>query len=128
MIPLDERRIRNLRQAGWGYKSIANFTGLTRDQIRAYCQKESLEEATIEASERVCAWCGMSLSGRSSSARYCSRACRWDGWATRKIDDPKRSRACAQCGKPIRSVKPRQKYCSHACYIREHFATRGGRP
>ena len=123
MTPLDERRIRNLRHAGWGYKNIANFTGLTRDQIRAYCQNETLTEK-IDVIEHVCAWCGLSLEGRSPQARYCSRSCRWAGWAQRRGSDPERTRTCAECGKPVKS---RQKYCSHACYIRDRFATRGGR-
>lgn len=38
MKTLDEQRIRNLRDAGWGNKAIAGFTALTRDQVRSYCR------------------------------------------------------------------------------------------
>ena len=56
MNDLDEQRIRNLRTAGWGYKAIAEFCALTRDQIRSYCTTRNLDAAPVMV-EHVCQWC-----------------------------------------------------------------------
>ena len=47
MNDLDEQRIRNLRTAGWGYKAIAEFCALTRDQVRSYCTTRNLDAAPL---------------------------------------------------------------------------------
>ena len=57
MTPLTIRRITNLRAAGWGYKSIAAFCGLTRDQVRSCCRRYELTQSS-PVCKRVCAWCG----------------------------------------------------------------------
>ena len=40
MKNIEEERIRNLRTAGWGYKAIAEFCALTRDQVRSTAPAE----------------------------------------------------------------------------------------
>ena len=62
MNDLDEQRIRNLRTAGWGYKAIAEFCALTRDQVRSYCTTRNLDAAPVMV-ERVCQWCALYREG-----------------------------------------------------------------
>lgn len=125
---LDEQRIRNLRDAGWGYKAIAGFTGLTRDQVRSYCRTRHIDAAALTV-ETVCEWCGAPISPRTCRATYCSPSCRHKAWRTRLKTTPGRERACVGCGAVFTVVdKPKHQYCCHACYIRSRFGTRGGRP
>ena len=126
MTPLETRRIENLRRAGWGYKNIAAFCGMSREAVRAYCLRENLE-ADPELVEQVCAWCGLALSGRSNSARFCCASCRWSAWNDKHQRTSDHARPCQACGKDFISAKKRQKYCSHSCYVRARFATKGGR-
>ena len=125
MTPLETRRIENLRRAGWGYKNIAAFCGMSREAVRAYCLRENLE-ADPELVEQVCAWCGLALSGRSNSARFCCASCRWSAWNDKHQRTSDHARPCQACGKDFISAKKRQKYCSHSCYVRARFATKGG--
>lgn len=124
MTPLETRRIENLRRAGWGYKNIAAFCGMSREAVRAYCLRENLE-ADPELVEQVCAWCGLALSGRSNSARFCCASCRWSAWNDKHQRTSDHARPCQACGKDFISAKKRQKYCSHSCYVRARFATKG---
>lgn len=126
MNDLDEQRIRNLRAAGWGYKAIADFCVLTRDQVRSYCTSRNLE-AGLMVVERVCQWCATPMRG-GARARFCSPSCRHKAWRERQKTEPVRGRSCAYCGHRFVIVdKPGQKYCCHACYVRARFGTRGGR-
>lgn len=127
MTPLQQRRIRNLRAAGWGYKNIAALCGLSRDQVRAFCKRENLEDQ-FETIEHVCAWCGVAMAGRSLQARFCCSSCRWSAWKHSRENSSDHARPCPACGRPFVSAKSSQKYCSHACYVRARFGTRGGRP
>ena len=120
------RRIENLRTAGWGYKSIAAYCDLTRDQVRAYCQRHQLDIGQLSC-EQVCAWCGFVLEGRTGRAKFCSPSCRWAAWQRQQHEMGQRLVACQGCGKWFSRVKKAQKYCCHACYVRRRFNTRGGR-
>ncbi|WP_420806056.1 helix-turn-helix domain-containing protein [Propionimicrobium lymphophilum] len=123
MNQLDRLRITNLRANGWGYKKIADFCGISRDQVRAYCTKHNLS-AEGETQERVCEWCGRELTSVDPRARFCSSACRHQSWRA-GLHRPK---TCQACGQTFNALdKPGQQYCSHACYVRSRFGTRGGR-
>lgn len=115
MTPINELRIKNLREAGWGYKAIAEFCGLTRDEVRSHCTSHSLDSAST-TQNHVCQWCGATLEGRSSLAHYCSATCRHKAWEARQLKA--RPQHCLYCNKPFSSpTHARQKFCSHACYI-----------
>lgn len=127
MNDLDEQRIRNLRTAGWGYKAIAEFCALTRDQVRSYCTTRNLDAAPVMAWQ-VCHWCANPIQG-AARARFCSPACRHKAWRHRQKTEPAREQTCTHCGRRFAIVdKPGQKFCCHACYVRARFGTRGGRP
>lgn len=126
MTPLTIRRITNLRAAGWGYKSIAAFCGLTRDQVRSCCLRYELTQGSPEC-KRVCAWCGRALEGRTGRARFCTPTCRWASWQHKQNERGQRQATCLGCGNAFSRIKQSQKYCSHACYVRTRFGTRGGR-
>ena len=126
MTPLTIQRITNLRRAGWGYKAIAVFCGLTRDQVRSYCQRHDIT-ASRETNECVCAWCGQALEGRTCRAKYCAPSCRWAAWQESVRASGSHTTSCAGCGDEFVAVKVSQKYCCHACYVRARFGTRGGR-
>ena len=127
MNDLDEQRIRNLRTAGWGYKAIAEFCALTRDQVRSYCTTRNLDAAPVMAWQ-VCHWCASPIQG-AARARFCSPACRHKAWRHRQKTEPMREQTCTHCGRCFAIVdKPGQKFCCHACYVRARFGTRGGRP
>lgn len=127
MNDLDEQRIRNLRMAGWGYKAIAAFCGLSRDQVRSYCTTRQLA-ASSSVVRTVCAWCGSQIEAQRPHAKYCSPACRHKAWRHTRKAEHLLERECACCGGSFTVVdKPAQRFCCHACYVRHRFGTRGGR-
>lgn len=64
--------------------------------------------------DRACAWCGVSLEGRSPKAKYCTKAC--GGKANRRpwVPKPPLIRCCIVCGSPF-SVSRAAKTCSKGC-------------
>lgn len=120
-----KQRVGLLRRHGLGYKRIAAMTGLGRDAVRSWCIANSIEPEVSEPDGPVCAWCGARINGR---ARFCSPSCRHKAWRDGLSEREDNVRACAYCAKVFHlSDKPAQKYCCHACYVRDRFATKGGR-
>lgn len=123
MNDLDITRITHLRTAGWGYGTIADFTGLTKEQVRTYCTRAHVPISDVLI-EHVCTWCGAPIAQMSIRACYCSPACRHKAWRNQLTN----TATCIQCGEVFdKRDKPNQKYCSHPCYIRHRFGTKGGR-
>lgn len=123
MNTLDTIRITHLRQSGWGYGKIADFTGLSKDQVRTYCARHQLAAASKMATH-VCAWCGTRITSMAQRAKYCSPACRHRAWR----ENLTRVAQCLECGETFMPKEHHnQRFCSHACYVRHRFGTRGGR-
>ena len=124
--------IRRLRGSGYGYATIADALGLTKNQVSAFCRRNNLSGNTGNATAEVpdtscCRCCGKALTqtpGRKE-VKFCSDACRRSWW-NGHLDQVERRAVyqftCAYCGKPFSAYgNSKRKYCSHECYIRARF-------
>ena len=128
-----ERRIRELRYRGVGYRSIAAELVISRDTVRNYCVSHELRGLATELSNtdkrEVCPCCGGKIiqPRRGRRRRFCSDTCCRKWWAAhpeaiRQSPEAQRHLKCVYCGKEfIVYGSATRRYCSHNCYIRDRF-------
>ena len=115
MTEQQAKQIREMREQGIGYRSIALTVGLSRDIVRNFCKSRGLSgygsALTKNIREQVmlgkaCLYCGKEMkqpdTGRPK--KFCSDKCRREWWK----------------GHPER-INRKRKYCSHDCYIKARF-------
>ena len=127
-----KEQIRRLRRDGYGYATIAEALGLTKNQVSAFCRRDGLTGVASDASRETpdvgcCRCCGKALvrTPGKKEAKFCSDACR-QAWWNAHLDQVRRKAVyeytCAGCGRPFSAYgNSHRKYCSHACYIEARF-------
>lgn len=133
-----KEQIRNLRSSGYGYATVAEALGLTKNQVSAYCRRNhlsgNLSESHPDESPNVnrCHCCRKPLKqlpGRKK-VKFCSDSCRLKWWNVHSDQINRKaiySFTCAHCGKTFTANGNRhRKYCSHACYIADRFKGNDG--
>ncbi len=127
-----KEQIRKLRDSGYGYATIADALGLTKNQVSAFCRREGLAGIVADGTGVItdvncCRCCGKRLTKipGKKSAKFCSAACRTRWWNTH-LDQVKRKAVykfnCTGCGRAfIAYGNSHRKYRSHECYIRSRF-------
>ena len=134
LTSVQEKRIRELRESGTGYRVIAQELGISRDSVRYYCKKHNLngvaeERLSTGGDEGHCLQCGCKIQQPSTGRkrRFCGNTCRWKWWhkneeATQRPTAKRQEVGCVNCGKLFSAYRSKgRKYCSHACYIRDRF-------
>lgn len=135
MTSEQKQQIYLLREKGYGYATIAEALGLTKNQVSAYCRRNNLSGIKAErtVSNRpdsdCCLFCGKPLiqtPGRKP-IKFCSNECRVKWWNSHQDMVNKKaiySFTCACCGKEFTAYgNAKRKYCSHACYITDRFGS-----
>jgi len=133
MTDEQKKQIHALRSSGYGYATIADALGLTKNQVSSYCRKNNL--TGIQATDRsrkipninCCRGCGKpihQIPGKKQ-VKFCSDECRHKWWNAHPEQIHRKAIyefTCPCCGK-VFSVygNAHRKYCSHACYIRDRF-------
>lgn len=133
MTSEQKQQIHLLREKGYGYATIAEALGLTKNQVSAYCRRNNLSgtkaERTVSShpDRDCCLCCGKPLTqapGRKP-IKFCSNECRVKWWNSHQDMVNKKaiySFTCACCGKEFTAYgNTKRKYCSHACYITDRF-------
>lgn len=128
----DERKmLTTYRQQGFGYKKIAQLTGLSVNTVKTYCKRNALggvvASRDCRSMDKICKCCGAPLfqtPGRKPKV-FCSDACRTKWWNTHpELVNHRDGRqvVCGHCGQVFSvSKNSTRKYCSHNCYIAERF-------
>ena len=138
MTELQARQIREMREQGIGYQSIALMVGLSRDIVRNFCKsrglagygkaiKKNLQEQVMLG--KCCLYCGKDIQQADTGRprKFCSEKCRREWWKGHPEQMRKKETAmypftCVRCGKEFLSYgNQTRKYCSHDCYIRARF-------
>ena len=138
MTEQQAKQIREMREQGIGYRSIALTVGLSRDIVRNFCKSRGLSgygsALTKNIQEQVmlgkaCLYCGKEMkqldTGRPK--KFCSDKCRREWWKGHPERINRKESAmypavCVRCGKEFLSYGNRKrKYCSHDCYIKARF-------
>lgn len=111
----EKARVLELRNAGMGYKAIANDLSLPVASVTSLCRRSS-------AKKDVCAQCGKPLSHtpRKKKKKFCSDACRMLWWHSHPDEINKQAfytTVCQYCGKEfVVYGNDHRKYCSRECY------------
>ena len=133
MTDEQKNRISALRQDGFGYMTIAQATGLTKDNVKAFCRTHGLAGVKARSNARVtpeqefCRQCGKPLQQThgKKKVKFCSGTCRQLWWNTHPERVHRKaiySFTCAHCGKSFTAYgNAKRKYCSHNCYIAARF-------
>lgn len=133
MTDAQKIKIGNLREAGYGYKKIADEMGLSENTVKTYCRRHGLggylaKEMNTERQEKhLCLCCGVpveQLPGRKEK-KFCSDKCR-NKWWNAHLDKVNRKAVyeyeCPHCKKSFTAYgNANRKYCSHECYIADRF-------
>ena len=129
MTDKQRNTIKELRNINKGYSEVAQITGLSKESVKAYCQRHSLggiRSGLIVESDK-CRNCGspLKLTGKGRKKIFCSDSCRhtWDNkHRNRKNYKAYRICLCKNCTSlfQVYSTANRQ-FCSHDCYISYRF-------
>ena len=130
MTDAQKIQIGHLREAGLGYKKIAEQMGLSENTVKTYCKRHGFGGNMAQQGETkkdVCLCCGMPVKqnpGRKQK-KFCSDKCR-NKWWNAHLDKVNRKAVyeyeCPFCKKPFTAYgNKNRKYCSHECYIADRF-------
>jgi endogenous inhibitor of DNA gyrase (YacG/DUF329 family) len=138
MTSEEKEKIRELRLKGMGYKGIAALLGLSRDNVRGFCKRNSLDGdscvVSLNVEEKIkrnvlCAYCVKPIKQKyqGRTRRFCSEECRRKWWNENQDKRIRKETAtykytCPHCGKEFSCYgNKKRKYCSHGCYIKSRF-------
>lgn len=138
MTEYEKEQIYKLRHQGMGYKAIGTALGLSRDTVRSFCKRNSLDgegevvKLNIEVmkeKELSCLNCRQLLrvKAKGRPRKYCSETCRRKWWNENKDKSVQGEEAvykfkCLHCRKEFSVYGNKErKYCSHDCYIKYRF-------
>lgn len=133
MTDAQKIQIGKLREAGYGYKKIAEQMGLSENTVKTYCRRHGFGgnrthlQTVTQSEEHHCLCCGTAVGqtpGRKQK-KFCSDSCR-NKWWNSHLDKVERKAnyefICPQCKKPFTAYgNKNRKYCSHECYIADRF-------
>ena len=132
MTAIQKQQILNLRVKGEGYGTIATILNISKNTVKSYCQRNSIEHAPQETAAKnnvttrantCCKQCGQVIEEHYSKRPriFCSEKCRYSWWNANR-NNPSYQATCAYCsGKFNTRGNKIRKYCSHPCYIAGRF-------
>ncbi|MGL5972653.1 MAG: RNA polymerase subunit sigma-70 [Oscillospiraceae bacterium] len=138
MTTKQKQAIVSLRDGGFGYMTIANALGISKENVKSYCRYHGLTGKKADNNSRIslehsfCPHCGKLLTqslGRKKR-KFCCDDCRSAWWNTHQDKVNKQAVynfTCASCGKPFTAYgNASRKYCCHECYIKARYKGGGG--
>lgn len=138
MTDYQAEQIKELRKQGKGYKAIGALLGLSRDIVRNYCKKYSLDGYATVVAKNIqvdiekgiaCLQCNEPITQTFGvrPRKFCSDKCRREWWKAhpeqiKKKDTAFYTTTCKKCGESFTAYgNSKRKYCSHNCYIKDRF-------
>lgn len=130
MTEIQKARVIELRKNSIGYSTIAKMTGLSKDTVKSFCQRNGLGGRRAKMGREaldICPQCGVQLvqNCKTKPRRFCSDECRRAWWNTHPDRVHRKALyaiVCANCGVTFVAYGNRnRKYCCHPCYIEARF-------
>lgn len=133
MTENEKAQVAALRDAGNGYKKIAQALGLSVNTVKSHCRRKGGGNGAVAENGKpldsitACENCGREIRQvpKQKRKRFCCDRCR-NQWWNSHLDQVKRKAhyeiVCAGCKKTFTAYgNAHRKYCSHACYVRGRF-------
>lgn len=129
MTSEQKTRIRELRQNGVSYSTIAEMISLNRETIKSYCRRIGMYTKKPMKGD-ICRNCGVRIIQNPKARKkvFCSAECRIAWWQKNpypSLNNAKYTHICPNCGKAFARYSSGATYCSHACYIAARFGDGG---
>lgn len=133
MTTEQREKIIDLRKEGYGYATIANALGITKDSVKSFCRSHNLAGKKAEDNRRIelapdsCLNCGKPILQKDGlkKRKFCCPSCRTLWWNTHPESVNRKAIYhfhCPTCGTDFTAYgNSHRKYCSHACYITARF-------
>ena len=129
MKTTEKEKISKLRNADYGYTSIANELNISINTIKSYCKANNLCGVKAKGNNHqkginFCLNCGKELDHTPGKKRkkYCCDKCRYQLWNKNRDSKSSFDIRCKACNKKFNTYKnSNRKYCSHECYIADRF-------
>ena len=133
------QQITKFRNLGYGYSAIAGMTGLSKDNVKAFCiyhnlggarGKKAGEAPKTEDLYVRCLTCGKALEPTPGvkKRKFCSPMCRQTWWNSHPDQVNRKalySYTCPSCGRSFTAYgNNHRKYCSRDCFLAERFGRR----
>ncbi len=116
--------IRDMRQQGVSYSTIAAARGLSANTVKSFCRRENIDIQSVpnEEKKNLCKNCGAPLTHHLGSKKktFCSDKCRYTWWNKNRILMGLKSThrlTCFHCGAEFYGNNKNHKYCGRECYI-----------
>lgn len=113
----EKSKIRELRQKGLSYQTIANTIGVTSETVRSFLRRQKRKDP-----ETRCKNCGIKLTFIPGKMRkkFCSEKCRMAWWNSHQDQVNRKAYyplVCQTCGKTFLSYGNRNRhYCNRSCF------------
>ena len=129
MTDKQKQSIREMRQTGFTYRTIAETIGIPFNTVKSFCRRDNVTVITLLGNNNinVCKYCGKPLKQQSGKKRksYCNDKCRSDWWNQHRrwFGYKKTYRStCHHCGAEFKSYgNKHQKFCGRDCYARSRY-------
>lgn len=132
MTEAQRKQITELRRSGYGYKKIAQVTGISDSTVKSFCKRNDIAPpVVVKVKEGCCPQCGgeITQSGKTKKRRFCSDECRKQWWKAHpnlSSETAVYSFVCEECGTSFTAYgNSKRKYCCHDCYV-QHRMKAGG--
>lgn len=123
MVQNEIDEIIRMQRCGYGYKLIAQMTGLPQNTVKSYCRRHPLDRESSEDTS-FCKQCGKPVeqTPHRKQKLFCSDGCRmawWNAHPDRVKRKAYQTVTCASCGRAFESYgSANRKFCSRACYAK----------
>jgi protein-arginine kinase activator protein McsA len=128
MTDNQKKIIRDMRQQGMSYSTIAAAHGLSANTVKSFCRRENIDIQSVPNGEKknLCKNCGAPLNHHPGAKKktFCSDKCRYTWWNKHRIYLGHKNihrLTCFHCGSEFYSNNKKRKYCGRECYIHSHF-------
>ena len=130
-MTIDEKeKVRQMREQGLSYATIASILNISINTVKSFCKYHNYKKSNIrDENISYCQNCGKVLTqieGKKTK-RFCSDSCRYQWWYKHRKQTNSKNKTykeylCPTCGTKFKVYgNTTRKYCTHECYIKSRF-------
>jgi len=128
MTDKQKQSIRDMRQQGMSYRTIAAALGFSANTVKSFCRRTNIDILSYPNDEKqnLCKNCGAILKHHPKAKKktFCGDRCRYAWWNKNRVRTAGKGAyrlTCFHCGAEFYSQNKKRKYCGRDCYINCRF-------